>query len=59
MSVINVDENNTFEEWRVKTNQVSQAVGDMATLGTENNGNLVEAVNEVNNLSLVYSIVLG
>jgi hypothetical protein len=46
MALINVTQQNTFEEWRVKTNGISNLVGDGATLATTST-NLVDAVNEV------------
>ena len=32
----------TFDEWRIKTNDISLAVGDLATLGTTNKSSAVE-----------------
>ena len=52
MALINVTQQNTFEEWRVKTNDISILVGDGATLATTAT-NLVSAVNEVRNGSIV------
>ena len=46
MALINVTQQNTFEEWRVKTNDISNLVGDGATLTTTAT-NLVGAVNEL------------
>jgi len=37
----------TFDEWRIKTNDISSAVGDLATLGTTNKSSAVDAINEV------------
>lgn len=59
MAIVNVNENDTFEEWRVKTNEIAQDVGDMNQLSTDATSNLVDAVNEVNNLNLIFSVVLG
>ena len=46
MSVINVSLEDTFEQWRVKTNQISAFAGDQASLQTSST-NLVGAINEV------------
>lgn len=46
MALINVTQQNTFEEWRVKSNDLSTFVGDAATLATTAT-NLVGAVNEI------------
>ena len=46
MALINVTQQNTFEEWRVKTNDVSNLSGDGATLTTTAT-TLVGAVNEL------------
>lgn len=46
MALINVTQQNTFEEWRVKSNSLSTLVGDGAVLATTST-NLVGAINEV------------
>ena len=46
MSVINVSLEDTFEQWRVKTNQISAFAGDQASLQTSST-NIVAAINEV------------
>jgi hypothetical protein len=46
MAVTNVSENDTFDEWRQKTNTVSTNLGDAATLTTTAT-NAVAAVNEL------------
>jgi phage-related tail fiber protein len=46
MALINVTQQNTFEEWRVKSNDLSAFAGDAATLATTAT-NLVGAINEV------------
>jgi hypothetical protein len=48
MALITVTQQNTFEEWRVKTNDISVLVGDGANLTTASD-NLVDAVNELRN----------
>jgi hypothetical protein len=51
MSVINVTVGNTFEEWRVKTNDISSAIGDMASMYTPPSGpqptTVIEALDEI------------
>lgn len=47
MSVINVSLEDTFEQWRVKTNSISTLIGDQASLQTTNTDSLVDAINEV------------
>lgn len=48
MAVINVTLANTFEEWRVKTNEISSGLGDLSTLaGTYSSGDVVSAINEI------------
>lgn len=42
-----VTQTDTFDEWRQKTNQISQNIGDLDQLITLNTSNLVDAVNEV------------
>ena len=46
MALINVTQQNTFEEWRVKSNDLSAFAGDAATLATTAT-TLVGAINEV------------
>jgi len=46
MALINVTQDNTFEQWRIKTNDISTLVGDGATLATTAL-NLVAAINEL------------
>ena len=46
MSVINVSLEDTFEQWRVKTNQISAFAGNQASLQTSST-NIVDAINEV------------
>ena len=49
MAIVNVNENDTFEEWRVKTNAIAQDVGDMNQLATQSKDSIVDAVNELQN----------
>jgi hypothetical protein len=46
MALINVSQQNTFEEWRVKTNEIGTLVGDGSLLTTTAD-TLVDAVNEI------------
>jgi hypothetical protein len=46
MSVINVSLEDTFEQWRVKTNQISSLIGDQASLQTTSTS-IINAINEV------------
>ena len=58
MALINVTQQNTFEEWRVKSNSLSDLVGDGATLATTST-NLVGAINEVRSGSITGDINTG
>jgi hypothetical protein len=46
MSVINVSEDDTFDQFRQKTNAISTAVGDTTTLTTTAT-DTVDAINEI------------
>jgi hypothetical protein len=52
MSLINVSLEDTFEQWRVKTNQLGSFAGDQASLLTSST-NLVDAINEVRSFAPV------
>jgi hypothetical protein len=45
MAVRNVDPSNSFEQWRVETNEIATDAGDVSTLTTTAT-NLTAAVNE-------------
>ena len=47
MATVNVTTANTFEQWRVKTNEIGTAIGDLSNLSVGNSGHatLVGAVN--------------
>lgn len=47
MAVTVVELTDTFDSWRIKTNNVSSYVGDVSNLDTTANGNVVAAINEV------------
>ena len=51
MSVISVQTSDTFEQWRVKTNNISALVGDIAQL-VSGEGNLVTAINNVRDIDV-------
>jgi len=46
MALHQVTLSDSFEQWRVKTNAIDNAVGDLATLNTVNKTSLVAAINE-------------
>jgi hypothetical protein len=46
MAITNVSENDTFDQWRVKTNTISTDLGDAARLTTTAT-NAVAAINEL------------
>jgi hypothetical protein len=58
MAVINVTLENTFEEWRVKTNQISTNLGDTALL-ISGDSNVVAAINTGRDFSIAMAIALG
>jgi hypothetical protein len=45
MAIRNVSTTDTFEEWRVETNEIASDTGDVSTL-TSTATNLTDAVNE-------------
>jgi hypothetical protein len=63
--VITVPQTDTFDQWRVKTNQVitqsNQTVQDVGDMDQLINGeaNLVEAINNNTGFSIAISIALG
>ena len=56
MSVINVSLEDTFEQWRVKTNQISAFAGDQASLQTSST-NIVDAINEVRSYAPINGVI--
>lgn len=58
MAIINVTQENTFEEWRVKTNQISTGLGDTALL-LSGDSNVVAAINNGRDFSIAMAIALG
>ncbi|MAI17834.1 MAG: hypothetical protein CMH04_04155 [Marinovum sp.] len=58
MAAINVPTTDTFEQWRVKTNSLSDLVGDGGTLSGQYTGqNLVDVVNEIKTASVFDNII--
>ena len=47
MSIITVNDYDTFADWKTKTNSLATAVGDLALLQTSANSSIVTAINEV------------
>lgn len=47
MAVTVVNQTDTFDQWRVKTNDISSNVGDVATLATTDTSSVVAAINEL------------
>ena len=47
MPIINVNLIDTFDQWRIKTNNISNNFGDLSLLTTTENSNVVSAVNEL------------
>jgi len=47
MAVTTIDLNDLVSIWRTKTNTISTHLGDIATLTTTANGNVVVAINEL------------
>ena len=58
MAAINVPTTDTFEQWRVKTNSLSDLVGDGSTLSGQYTGqNLVDVVNEIKTASVFDNVI--
>lgn len=56
MPEIVVERRDSFEDWRVKTNELGTAIGDVDQLtGT----NVVEKIQDANDIALAMSIVFG
>ena len=47
MSIPNVPQTDTFDQWRVKTNTIATNAGDLANLTTTIKTNAVSAINEL------------
>ena len=62
MAQIIVTHNDSWESWRVKTNQIAQYLGDVSTLQDQNGNQLssiVEAIQNMTNQNIAISIALG
>ena len=58
MAAINVPTTDTFEQWRVKTNSLSDLVGDGGNLSGQYTGqNLVDVVNEIKTASVFDNVI--
>jgi hypothetical protein len=57
--LVNVPQDDSFEEWRVKTNTIATQVGELDDLTTAANTNLVDAINETKQFSLAIAIALS
>lgn len=47
MSMVEVNQTDTFDQWRIKTNEISTNIGDLQSLATAEKSNVVAAVNEI------------
>ncbi len=47
MALVTVNLLDTFDQWRLKTNDLGVKQGDLTTLTTTNKSNIVAAINEV------------
>jgi hypothetical protein len=47
MAVTVVNQTDTFDQWRVKTNDISSDLGDVSTLATTDTTSVVAAINEL------------
>ena len=47
MAITTVNQTDTFDQWRIKCNNISGNVGDTAALTTAANSNAVGAINEL------------
>ena len=57
MTQVTVNLTDTFEDWRVKTNQICANQGDIATLTTITQASLVAAINEIDATSGLGNVV--
>jgi len=57
MTQVTVNLTDTFEDWRVKTNQICANQGDIATLTTATQASLVAAINEIDATSGLGAVV--
>lgn len=59
MSIPNVPQTDTFDQWRIKTNTIAENVGDLDNLNTTDQSNIVAAVNENKEFTIAMAIALG
>lgn len=57
MPVINVNLIDTFDQWRIKTNTISNSFGDLDLLNTTVKSDLVSAVNEIRDTAGIQEVV--
>lgn len=48
MPTVTVNLADTFDQWRIKTNNIGSSTGDLNSLSTTAKGSLVDAINEIN-----------
>lgn len=56
---VQVEQTDTFDQWRVKTNTISSEVGNTVDLTTTDKTNVVAAVNETRTFSIAMAIALS
>lgn len=56
---LHVPDTDNFEQWRVKTNQISDNVGNPTDLTTTDKSSLVAAVNESRQYAIAIAIALS
>jgi hypothetical protein len=59
MAITQVPDTDNFEQWRVKTNDIANQVGDLANLETQDATSIVNAVNSAQGFAVAMSIALG
>jgi hypothetical protein len=59
MAITQVPDTDNFEQWRIKTNDIANQVGDLANLETQTTTDIVSAINSAQGLSIAMSIALG
>ncbi len=52
MAIVSVNLIDTFDEWRVKTNNIGTNTGDLTTLNTTDKSSIVAAINELSNKNI-------
>ncbi len=62
MAIVVVNKSDTFEEWRQKTNQISDVIGDFDELVNPDGStslNMIDTINKIKDNNLVMTIALG